>query len=616
MNMLKLKIPSRFILLVFVFLNVLNGHSQCLNFLNERFPPEIIESHREISFERNKEVFINKAKEELKVKLRADMSEKILSSVKSQTSSEVVEVDDKFTSYFDAQIDIQSSSNLSYGNFDFCIDEKNRKIYGRFTIDKLKLAKANYADCLSALKGLIAEVNAVYYSGASVDATVYKKELDLLNSQKKTSIYLDSEVDVSSFEALYPDCQNAIARLSQSQVQLHYESEMGNVSDSLGMERYNYAIRSLRKLQKQFRDDPVIQEELSSAEANYKSKLKRDVLLYESNARYEMALKEIDAYCSLLSCENEIKEMKLKLQRDYFDQIFIQFENAIEKGLELEIDKCKKQIDKLKDVNLKSYLEIQNKYSDYERNKSIGIAEVLFNQRDYQGAYNSLKELEKIYGNADSEILRIKKKVGNHIVRGMIKNEKQTRPFNFTLNLGVDLFSNEVKLDSVSSFQVQNLNFAYSAGIYKLYNYLKYEEHNQGRKVKYADFIGVKFAYFDYPSTFYTGLGDTARMVPSSNYLYQLGLDGISARFLHYSFGVRYQNKDNLGLNWNRPSEYYGALGIRIGIRKINWITDLGIRTQFEGKANFHISSGLYYRLDFNRKFGRRDRLECKSKLK
>ena len=606
----------RLVVLVFVVLNGFFSRAQCLTFLNDHFPPEIIESHREISFERNKEVYINKAKDELKVKLRADMSEKILSTVKSETSNGVVEVNDKFTSYFDAQIDIQSSSNLSYGNFDFCVDEKNRKVFGRFTIDKLKLAKANYADCLSALKGLIAEVNAVYYSGAGVDATVYKKELDLLNSQKKTSIYLDSEVDVSSFESLYPDCQNAIARLSQSQVQLHYESEMGIVSDSLGMERYNYAIRSLRKLQKQFRNDPVIQEELSSAEVNYKSKLKRDVLLYESNSRYDKALKEIDAYCSLLSCENEIKEMKLQLQRDYFDQIFVQLENAIEKGLEQEIDKFKVQIEKLKDVNLKSFIEIQNKCFEYERNKSLAQAKNLYNQRNYQGAYDSLKELEKSCGKSDSEIIRIKKKVGNHIVRGLIKNEKQTRPFNYALNLGADLFSNEVLLDSLSNFQVTNLNFAYSAGIYKLYNYGKYEDHNRGRKVKSADFIGLKFTYFDYPSTFYTGVGDTIQALPSSNYLYQLGLDGISARFLHYSFGVKYQSMDNLGVNWNRPSEYYGALGIRLGVRKINWITDFGIRTQFKGRANFQISTGIYYRFDFNRKFGRRDRLACKARLK
>lgn len=185
----------RFIVLVFIISKGFNSQAQCLTFLNESFPAEIIESHREISFERNKEVYINKAKEELKIRLRADMSEKILSTVKSETSSEVIEVNDKFTSYFDAQIDIQSSSNLSYGNFDFCIDERNRKVYGRFTINKLKLAKANYADCLSALKGLIAEVNAVYYSGTSVDATVYKKELDLLNSQKKTSIYLGFVID-------------------------------------------------------------------------------------------------------------------------------------------------------------------------------------------------------------------------------------------------------------------------------------------------------------------------------------------------------------------------------------------------------------------------------------
>jgi hypothetical protein len=93
-------------------------------------------------------------------------------------------------------------------------------------------------------------------------------------------------------------------------------------------------------------------------------------------------------------------------------------------------------------------------------------------------------------------------------------------------------------------------------------------------------------------------------------------LDGISARFLHYSFGVKYQDMGSFSANWNKPMEYCATLGLRIGIRKINWITDFGIRTKFEGQANFQISTGVYYRFDFKRKFNRRDRLEFRSKLK
>jgi hypothetical protein len=329
-----------------------------------------------------------------------------------------------------------------------------------------------------------------------------------------------------------------------------------------------------------------------------------------------MALKELDAYCSLLSCENEIKDMKVQLQLAYFDQIYVQLENAIEMGLETEIKRFKLQIDKLKDVNLKKYIEIQNKCTDYERNKHLEEAKVLFNQRNYQGAYDLLKGLENTYGKSDPGITQLKKKVGSHIVRDLVKQEKKNRPFNYSFQLGAELFSNEILLDSIRNFQVTNWNFAYSGGLYKMYNTAKYGDHNLGHKVKYADVIGLKFTYFDYPSTFYTGVGDTSLMVRSNQYAYQLCIDGLSARFLHYSFGVKYQDVNTLSKNWSKPSEYYGSLGLRIGIRKINWITDIGFRTQFEGQANFQVSTGLYYRMDFDRKFGRRDRLACKSKLK
>jgi predicted nucleotidyltransferase len=438
----------------------------------------------------------------------------------------------------------------------------------------------------------------------------------MLASHKKTSIYLDPEIDVTSFDNYYDECQKSIAKLNQTQVQLHYEEEMGVVSDSLGLERFNYAIRTLRRLEKQFRNDPVIQEELQLAESKYKNKLKRDVALFESNSRYESALKEIDEYCALLSCENEIKELKTQIQMAYFDQVYVQLENAIEMGLETEIKRFKLQIDKLKDVNLKKYIEIQNKCTDYERNKHLEEAKVLVNQRNYQGAYDLLKGLENTYGKSDPGITQLKKKVGSHIVRDLVKQEKKNRPFNYSFQLGAELFSNEILLDSIRNFQVTNWNFAYSGGLYKMYNTAKYGDHNLGHKVKYADVIGLKFTYFDYPSTFYTGVGDTSLMVRSNQYAYQLCIDGLSARFLHYSFGVKYQDVNTLSKNWSKPSEYYGSLGLRIGIRKINWITDIGFRTQFEGQANFQVSTGLYYRMDFDRKFGRRDRLACKSKLK
>lgn len=611
-----MKITRYFFLAISILASSYSSFGQCFGFINEQFSSDIIEVHLEMSYEKNRDELINKAKEDLKVKLRTEMSEKILSTVKSQTTSDVVETNSKFSSYFDSHVDIQSSSNLSYGNFVFCEDKSERKVYGRFTINKLQLAKANYADCLSSIKALRSEISAVYNSSNNVDASTYKKRLDVLASHKKTSIYLDPSIDFSSFDGYYEECQNSIAKLNQTQVQLHYEEEMGIVNDSLGLERFNYAIRTLRRLQKQFRNDPVIQEELESAELNYKNKLKRDVVLFESNSRYEAALKEIDEYCSLLSCENEIKDLKTQLQMAYFDQIYVQLENAIIKGLESDIYKFKGQIDKLKDINLKKYIEIQNKCSDYERSKSIEQTESLFHQRDYQGAYNLLKELEKTYGKTDSQINHLKKKVGGHIIHDMIKTEKKNRPFVYSLQLGTELFSNEILLDSVSDFQVSNWNFAYTGGVYKYYGLDKYSDHNADRKVKYADCIGLKFTYLDYPSAFYTGVGDTSLWVRPTSSALQFSLDGISARFLHYSVGVKYQDVASFSKNWTKPAEYCGTIGLRLGIRKINWITDLGIRTQFEGKANFQISTGLYYRFDFKRKFNRKDRLEYKSKLK
>lgn len=565
--------------------------------------------------EKKNEESVQQAEQLLKTQLRKEMAEKIVVSVKTSMKNETEEFGRQFNSYFNEHVDISSNANISFGSFSFCFDRDNKKLYGRLTIDKEALASSNYADCTSNLKLLNNEIRAVIRSSNKVDAQKYTLRLNELNAQMRTSIYLKPDLDDSEYDDLNEDCNSMIAQLKSSQTQLKYESEMSAIRDLLRAENYNEAIINLRKLQREYRDNEKIASELEMAMADYKLKVKREVVVLESNSKYEEALTQLDAYCSLITCESDFKSLKEELKKEYFNKLALSFEDALNKEVEADVVFYKKKLDQVQDVNFKKYSELVELYLVYERSKGLNEAEKLFHQRNYLESQKILLNLEKKYGKDISDLNHLKNKVEHKIFRQEVSKEKKNRAHTLAFQLGVQLFSNSNVIDSVGRYALKTGTFAYTGGLYVKHNFEKYNRRGKGYPVS-SDLIGIRFNYIDLPSTrLLPTVLDTLWIKPKEKFQVQLGVDGVAIRVFNYGIGAVYQAEMN-AINWSSPSSYYGTMGIRIPFGKLSWMTDAYIQTQFKGEAQVWFSSGLYWRMDFNRKFGRRDKLEIRAKMK
>ncbi|MFM7721957.1 MAG: hypothetical protein ACKO7C_03030, partial [Bacteroidota bacterium] len=556
--------------------------------------------------EKKNEESVQQAEQLLKTQLRKEMAEKIVVSVKTSMKNETEEFGRQFNSYFNEHVDISSNANISFGSFSFCFDRDNKKLYGRLTIDKEALASSNYADCTSNLKLLNNEIRAVIRSSNKVDAQKYTLRLNELNTQMRTSIYLKPDLDDSEYDDLNEDCNSMIAQLKSSQTQLKYEAEMSAIRDLLRAENYNEAIINLRKLQREYKDNEKIASELEMAMADYKLKVKREVVVLESNSKYEEALTQLDAYCSLITCESDFKSLKEELKKEYFNKLALSFEDALNKEVEADVVFYKKKLDQVQDVNFKKYSELVELYLVYERSKGLNEAEKLFHQRNYLESQKILLTLEKKYGKDISDLNHLKNKVEHKIFRQEVSKEKKNRAHTLAFQLGAQLFSNSNVVDSVGRYALKSGTFTYTGGLYVKHNFEKYNRRGKGYPVS-SDLIGIRLNYIDLPSTrLLPTVVDTLWSKPKEKFQVQLGVDGVAIRVFHYGFGAVYQSEMN-AINWSSPSSYYGTLGFRIPFGKLSWMTDAYIQTKFKGEAQFWFSSGLYWRMDFNRKFGRRD---------
>jgi len=565
--------------------------------------------------ERKNDEAVDAAKQQVKTQLRKEMAEKIVVSVKTSMNYETEEFGKQFHSYFNEHLDVSSNANISFGSFNFCFDRDSKKLYGRLTIDKEALAMSNYADCTSNLKLLNNEIRAVIRSAIKVDAQKYTARLNELNAQMRTSIYLKPSLDDSEYNNLNEDCNSMIAQLKSSQSQLKYESDMAAVREYLRAENYSEAIIILRKLQREYRENEKISSDLETAISDYKLKVKREVLVLESNSKFEEAISQLDIFCSLVTCEADFKTMKEELKRQYFNKLALSFEDALNKEVEADLIFYKKKLDQMQDVNFKKYSELAEMYLVYERNKGLLEAEKLFHQRNYTESQKILLSLEKKYGKDVSDLNHLKKKVDHKIFRQEVSKEKKKRAHTLAFQIGTQIFTNPSLLDSLSVYKFNTGTFTYTGGMYFKYNFEKYNRRGKGYPVS-SDLIGIRLNYIDLPSTrLLPSVVDTLWRKPSEKFQLQIGADGTALRVFHYGLGAVYIPELNK-VDWSAPNSFYGNLGLRIPLGKLSVSADVYAQTQFKGEAQFWISSGLQWRIDFNRKFGRRDKLDIRSRMK
>lgn len=591
------------------------AQKDCLDFINQKSSENEVQVVVVRTLEKKNEAYLENVKILLKSELQREMSEKILVSVKSSVVNDQSESNNKFYSYFNSQIDIKSSSNIGLGVVEFCVDRGEKKIYGKYTIDKIQLAKSNYQDCINNLKALNNELSAVIQSSNRLDVGIFKRRLEELNSQLRTSIYLNPDLVFVEYDELNRSCNSMISRLMSSQSQQWYDSEMLLIKDSLKVESYFFAISHLRALQKQYRSNVEIEKEIELAEKDYRSQVFRKLSLFESNLYYKQALEVIDTYCKLLPLDELLREKKMELRVKLFEQITKKYYSSIDIGKDSEVQYLKKQLDELQDVDMKEYSEILKSYSEYERKKVLSETLRLFHQRKFQESYQMILAIESSFGKNYNEINRMKRKVVRKLVTIDVQELKRNRPMVYCFQFGAELHSNFSAFDSVSNYKLINFSPAYSFGIYRKYNFDKYEKREKVSRYK-SDFIGLKVTYIDFHSNFrYFNDSIVANSVAfPQRFNMEFSLEGNSFRVFHYGIGGVLDELAVKNLDFNSLNLYFGTLGFRIPVGKFSWVTDATLKTDFNGSSSFNFRTGLFFRLDYRRKFNRSDRIEIKSK--
>lgn len=87
----------------------------------------------------------NKVQQELLNDLRVIMAEKILTEVKSVTVSGITESGEMHESFFNNETEITSAAILSEGETEFCVDQKNKRMYGIYSLNRKELQQKHLA---------------------------------------------------------------------------------------------------------------------------------------------------------------------------------------------------------------------------------------------------------------------------------------------------------------------------------------------------------------------------------------------------------------------------------------------------------------------------------------
>jgi hypothetical protein len=92
---------------------------------------------------------------------------------------------------------------------------------------------------------------------------------------------------------------------------------------------------------------------------------------------------------------------------------------------------------------------------------------------------------------------------------------------------------------------------------------------------------------------------------------YDIALDGIASRVIHYSVGLNVNDK----FDWEKPNFYFLTVGLRIPISNLSFVTDITGQTLFDSHSSLLVSAGLHLRLDYRRKFNLSDKRSVRSRL-
>jgi hypothetical protein len=569
---------------------------------------EYIEIVSSKPLEKRSEEHIQKIKDLLKKDLQLLMSEAILTEVKGETNHLVTESNGEFSEFFQSQMKIETSTSLGFASVEFCEDRDAKIVWGKYRINRLELASATMQNCLSKMTALNAEIQGVIYSESKIDVQTIKNKYLSIYRDFNSAIYLNPNLNTEKWQSLIQSYNKEMGRLSNSQDQVEFDSEFDLAKKKLKAGSYYDAIVILNRLKVDHFNNEELNHTLDNAIAEYEIFVLRKVGEQRNQRDFAGGIVTLSNFCGIVTCNDRVLKLRDEISKLYLKEEVEKFKMAIKYDEPENVEKLKRNIDKFQDYDIDLYKEVSEEYNDFHIR--LGMKQVLTNtaKEDYWAAYGVIKELENRYGKRDNELMRLKSNVERRILRNEVKEEKSRRPKMMSIWLGTDLTFNQVELDSINKYSIESYFFTYSMGVYWKF---RFESNYRKSYPVRSDFIGVRFRMLDYgssrniPGEVNTGLG----FVKSRRPQYDVGLDGYAFRVLHYGLSLNLDERSKI----LAPNYYQATLGLRIPIFIFSWITDVNVITRLAGEGRVNVSSGLCVRLDYMRKFSRKDKLRIRA---
>jgi len=538
--------------------------------------------------------------DELKIK----MAERILTEVKTSSTSSVMESGRVFEDFYNYESEISATASLAFGSSEFCIDEDNKVIYGIYSLDRIKTAQAVVLDCENRMSKLLAEIRQANQVERTRNIDLFKSRSEKINRDARIASFLDINSDQSKLIALYEEFQSEYQYMQTKAGKNTLREELLNARGLIDNQEYLKAISKLKKLDIEYPDRSELKALLNDAQLRLYSYTLNSVLNLEPQEKYKEALLEIDQLCKAITCDEKVLEIKTNLTRKYFDQEYEAFEKAVKFDLKAQVEMHYQVLSRMASSNTKDFEEVKREYEIFKIEGEMREVEKDLQYKNFHAAFAEVKNIEYKYAVSYSPLEGLRKRTENLLLKHEVKKEKRKRPKHFSLAIGIETISNS---DSKirEALYPETFSLAYSAGLYKKFNHTRYY---RGSYPRLSDMIGVKVRMVDFWNSF--SVPREENEVPAFNYRYntEVLVDGTALYFLHYSAGVIFVDRE-----LSSDLAYCAEIGFRLPMGPISFQGNLRYVT-FNEESEYMAQLGLFANIDFWRQFGIKDKRDIKKK--
>lgn len=547
--------------------------------------------------ELNKE--LEKVQAELLNELREAMAAKVLLEVKTKTTSGVFESGETLVKAYSSETEIVAAANITEGEPHYCIDEKNRIVYGIYSLNRKETAFKTLKDCENRALRLVAEMKSETESSDIVDPAKYRQRFEKIKQDARVVVYLDPMADFSFLNNQFKEFVDAFNAFKQTSNKQEFNERITEIEDKIIAQDYSTGLRQMRQLMREYPNRNELEALLAANERRYKMYNEEKVRNAEATKNYIDALNAMNEYCGVVNCTAGDYDRITDLREAYFDDELSKFERAIDAGQMSDAATGISRLKMLASANPKAYQKALTQYNTYLVKTEMSEVEIDLYRMNYKAAYAKVKQIENEHGSNYSQLQSLKQTTAQRLLRSEVKLEKQTRRKLFSLGLGVGVLSNPIESVEAIDEEIRSLTFAYSAGIYKKFNYRDSRSKFQTGR---SDVIGLRFRLLDYNTI--TNISSEPLNQADSTYRYdsELSLDGTIFRGIHYSAGVFFRDRQ-----WDNKPVYTGELGMSIPIQPFS--IQVNARAVFyDSDPVYTLTGGVFLNLDFWRQFGKKDR--------